>query len=448
MNSKIFKAYDIRGVYPEEIDEEAAYKIGAAFAIFIKKSSSKENPQIAVGRDNRLSSDSLFDQLSKGIISQGADVINIGLSATPTLYFAVANYNYDGGINITSSHNPKQYNGFKMVKGGAVPLSEALGIEEVKELAIASNFPVVEKKGEIIEKDVLIDYILLNREKEPLNIKMIVDTANSVSGVFVPKIFDQISLIHIFSDLNGDFPNHEPDPLKKENIEKLQEKVIEDKANLGVAFDGDGDRVFFVDEKGEVISSDMILALVASIILRENPGSRILYDIRCSNIVKEIVEGLGGEAIMSRVGHSFIKALMREKDIFFGAEYSGHYYLKQGDSYYESPYFVIFKILKEMKNSGKKLSELIEPFKKYYHSGEINFKVGDKEEIISKVDEIKNKYIDGKLSSIDGVRVDFDDWWFSIRASNTEPILRLIVEGKTKEKMEEKLKEIEGVIEG
>ena len=448
MNPKIFKAYDIRGIYPEEINEEAAYKIGAAFAVFIKKVSNKINPQVVVGRDNRLSSDALFDSLSKGITSQGVDVIDIGLSATPTLYFAVANYNYDGGINVTSSHNPKQYNGFKLVREGAIPLSEISGIEEIKELAIANDFPKVEKRGEIIKEDVLIDYISLNREKEPLNIKMIVDTANSVSGVFVPKIFDQVGLIHIFSDLNGDFPNHEPDPLKKENIEKLQQKVIEDKANLGVAFDGDGDRVFFVNEKGEVISSDMILALVASIILRENPGSRILYDIRCSNIVKEIVEGLGGEAIMSRVGHSFIKALMKEKDILFGAEYSGHYYLKQGDSYYESPYFVIFKILKEMKNSGKKLSELIEPFKKYYQSGEISFRIENKEEIIDKVDKIKDKYMDGNLSTIDGVRIDFDDWWFSIRASNTEPILRLIVEGKTKEKMEEKLKEIESIIEG
>lgn len=443
MDTKIFKAYDIRGVYPEEINEEAAYKIGAAFAIFIKKVSNKENPQIVIGRDNRKSSDNLFDELSKGIISQGANVIDIGLSATPTFYFAVANYNYDGGINITASHNPKQYNGFKMVREGAVPLSEISGIGEIKELVIDDNFPVIEKIGEITKKDVLIDYLLTNKEKEPFNVKMIVDTANSVSGVFVPNIFDQFSLVHIFSELDGDFPNHEPDPLKKENIEKLQNKVIEDKADLGVAFDGDGDRVFFIDERGEIISSDMVLALVASVILRGNPGSRILYDIRCSNIVKETIESLKGEAIVSRVGHSFIKALMRERDIVFGAEYSGHYYLKQGNNYYESPYFVIFTVLKEMKKTEKKLSELIEPFKKYYHSGEINFKVEDKEGVIEKV---KEKYINGKLLMIDGVRIDFDDWWFSIRSSNTEPILRLIIEGKTKEIMEEKLKEIKLII--
>jgi len=443
MNLKIFKAYDIRGVYSEEINEEAAYKIGAAFAVFIKKVSHKENPQVVVGRDNRKSSDSLFDELSKGIISQGVDLIDIGLSATPTFYFAVANYSYDGGINITASHNPKQYNGFKLVKEGAIPLSEFSGIEEIKEMVIANDFPVVEKIGEIIKRDISNDYVSINKEKESFDIKMIIDTANSVSGVIVPQMFDQTNLTHIFNELDGDFPNHEPDPLKKENIEEIKNKVINDRADLGVAFDGDGDRVFFIDEKGEVISSDLILSLISSLILKENKGSKILYDLRCSSIVKETIEALGGEAIMSRVGHSFIKTLMREKDIVFGAEYSGHYYLKQNNDYYESPYFVIFSILKEMKKTGKKLSELIKPFKKYYHSGEINFKVEDKEGIIEKV---KEKYIDGKLLTIDGVRIDFDNWWFSIRSSNTEPILRLIIEGKTKEIMEGKLEEIKDLI--
>ena len=443
MNPKIFKAYDIRGIYPEEIDEKSVYKIGVAFALFIKKVSNKENPQIVVGRDNRKSSDSLFNALSGGLTEQGADVIDIGLSATPTLYFSVDSYKYDGGINITASHNPKQYNGLKMVREKAIPLSGESGIEEIKEMVLTDNFSEAKNKGKIIKRDVSNDYISVNKAKDSFDIKMIVDTANSVSGVLVSKIFDRININHIFSELNPDFPNHEPDPLKKENIEKLQNKVIEEKADLGVAFDGDGDRVFFIDELGEIISSDMMLALMASIILKENSSNKILYDIRCSNIVKETIESLKGEAIISRVGHSFIKSLMRERDIIFGAEYAGHYYLKQGDSYYESPYFVVFSILEEMKRSGKKLSQLIEPFKKYYHSGEINFKVDDKEKIIEKV---KEKYIDGKLLTIDGVRIDFDDWWFSIRASNTEPILRLIIEGKTKEIMEEKLKEIKDLI--
>ncbi len=444
MNPKIFKAYDIRGIYPEEIDEEAAYKIGAAFAVFIKKASSKENPQIVVGRDNRKSSDSLFNALSRGLIEQGVNVVDIGLSATPTLYFSVANYNYDGGINITSSHNPKQYNGFKLVREKAIPLSGDSGIEEIKELAMSNDFSKVEKLGEIIKKDTSNDYIAINKIKDSFDIRMIVDTANSVSGILVPKMLDQINLVHIFSELDGDFPNHEPDPLKKENIEKLQKKVVEDGADLGVAFDGDGDRVFFINELGETISSDKILALVSSIVLKENSNNKIIYDVRCSNIVKETIKDLKGEAIISKVGHSFIKSLMNEKDIIFGAEYSGHYYLKQGDSYYESPYFVVFKIIEEMKKTGKKLSQLINPFKKYYHSGEINFKADNKEKIIEKV---KERYINGQLLIIDGLRIDFDDWWLSIRASNTEPILRLIVEAKTRELMEEKLKEIETIIQ-
>jgi phosphomannomutase len=443
MNSKIFKAYDIRGIYPEDLNEEAAYKIGAAFAVFIKKVSNKDNPQIVVGRDNRKSSDSLFIELTKGMISQGADVVDIGLSATPTLYFAVTNYNYDGGINVTASHNPKEYNGFKLVREKAITLSDVSGIEEIKEMVIANNFPKIEKIGKIIEKDISDDYVSANKVKDSFNIKMVVDTANSVSGLLIPKIFDQTILTHIFSELDGNFPNHEPDPFKKENIEQFQKIVIENKADLGIAFDGDGDRVFFIDELGEVVSSDVVLALVSSMILKDNPNNRIVYDVRCSEIVKETIENLKGEAIISRVGHSFIKALMKEKDVIFGGEYSGHYYLKQGDSYYESSYFVVFKILEEMKKTGKKLSELVIPFKKYYHSGEINFKVENKEEIIERV---KNKYINGKLLTIDGVRVDFDDWWFSIRSSNTEPILRLIVEVKTKEIMEDRVQELKNII--
>lgn len=443
MNTKIFKAYDIRGIYPEDLDEEAAYKIGAAFAIYIKKVSAKDNPQIAVGRDNRLSSNSLFTQLSKGIISQGVDVINIGLSATPTLYFAVANYNYDGGINVTASHNPKQYNGFKMVRERGISLSETLGIGEVKELALSDLKPV-KVEGRIIEKDVIEDYVLANKDKENFNIKIIVDTANSVSGVLIPQILNQTNLTHVFSELDGNFPNHEPDPSKKENVEGFEKKVIEGGFDLGIAFDGDGDRVFFVDEKGEVVSSDLILSLVSSIILRADSNNKISCDLRCSNIARETIESLGGEAIMSKVGHSFIKILMKDKDIYFGGEYTGHYYLRQGNAYYEAPYFAIFKVLKEMKESGKKISELVEPFKKYYHSGEINFKVENKEEIIKK---IESKYSDGKILTLDGVRIDFNDWWVSIRSSNTEPILRLIVEAKTKEKMEEKVKEIQQIIQ-
>jgi phosphomannomutase len=443
IDSKIFKAYDIRGIYPEELNEEAAYKIGAAFALFIKKSSGKENPEIVVGRDNRKSSDSLFEELKKGIIEQGANLIDIGLSTTPMVYFAVAEYNYDGGINVTASHNPKEYNGFKMVKEKAITLSESSGIQEIKEMAVSYNFVKAERAGKIIEKKIIDEYICSNSIPDKFDLKIVVDTANSVSGILVPEMFKNVNLIHLLEELNGDFPVHQPDPSKKENIELLQKKVLEERANLGIAFDGDGDRVYFVDEKGSVVPSDLIIAFISSIILRDIPGAKVLYDIRSSNIIRETVEALGGIAIPGRIGHSFIKDTMRREDIFFGAEYSGHYYLKFEGNYFEAPYFAVFSIMKEMKNTGKKLSQLIEPFRKYYHSGEINFKTENKNLAMERVEE---KYKDGKVSHIDGTRIDFDDWWFSLRASNTEPLLRLVVESKKEALMKEKVEEIKSLI--
>ena len=446
MNPKIFRAYDIRGIYPEDLNEEAAYNIGAAFALFIKKTSGKENPQIVVGRDNRKSSDSLFKELKKGIIEQGADVIDIGLSATPTLYFAAAEYDYDGGINVTASHNPKQYNGFKMVRDNAITLSEESGIEEIKEMALAGEFIKAEKEGKVTEKKVSEEYVCSNSVSDKFSLKIVVDTANSVSGVLVPKIFKNINLVHMLGELDGDFPTHQPDPTKKENIKFLQDRVIEEKADLGIAFDGDGDRVSFIDEKGEVVSSDLILTLVSSIILRDLPGSKVLYDIRSSNIIREAVEALGGEAVPSRIGHSFIKETMRDKDITLGAEYTGHYYLKHEGNYFESPYFFIFSVLREMERTKKRLSQLVEPFRVYFHSGEINFEVETREEIEETIERVKEKYKAGELSYVDGLRADFEDWWFSLRASNTEPVLRLVVEAKSEELMKEKVEEIKGLI--
>ena len=444
MNPTIFKAYDVRGIYPGEINEEAAYSVGRAFAQFIAKQSQKKVIKIVLGRDNRLSSLSLFNELKRGVIEQGGDVIDTGLSTTPMMYFSVVDYGADGGINVTASHNPKQYNGLKFVKEMAIPISEENGIREIRDMALSNNFDRPERHGEIIVKDPKSDYVLSFGNNNAFNTKVIVDTANSVSGIIVSDMFKNVKLTHIFSELDGNFPNHEPDPLKEENTVSIRGRVIKDKAGLGISFDGDGDRVFFIDENGNTVSSDLILSLVASLILKDNPKSKILYDVRCSNIVKETVERLGGEAVMSRVGHSFIKAKMRSEDIVFGAEYSGHYYARYAGKYYfENPYFVAFSILQEMEKTGKPLSQLINQFRIYFHSGEINFKVDDKEKII---EEARKKYGDGRITLIDGLRIDFDDWWFSLRASNTEPLLRLIVEGKTKEKMVEKLEEIKQII--
>jgi len=415
----IFKAYDIRGIYGEQLNEDIAYKIGRAFAMYI-------GSKIVVARDNRLSSDSLFEALTRGITDQGSDVYNIGLSTSPMFYFAVSNLVCDGGVIITASHNPPQYNGFKMVRSDAMPLSGEDGIDQIKQLVEENNFSS-SKKGNISTLDITDKYVN-SFEIKKYNLKVVVDTANSVSGLIVNRMFRGVSLFHLFSELDGSFPNHEPNPLEEKNIKDLREKVLEYGADIGIAFDGDGDRVFFVDEKGELISSDLIIALIAKLI-----DKKVLYDLRCSNIIKETAR----DSVMWRVGHSFIKKKMKDEDIFFGGEYSGHYYLKQGSSYFESPYFVIYKLFEAMEN--KKLSELIAPFKKYYHSGELNFEVKDKQSIIEKVEK---NYSYGKITKIDGVRIDFDDWWFLLRGSNTEPILRLIVEAKSKELLDSKIKEI------
>lgn len=415
----IFKAYDIRGIYGEQLNEDIAYKIGRAFAAYI-------GSKIVVARDNRLSSDSLFEALTRGITDQGSDVYNIGLSTSPMFYFAVSNLVCDGGVIITASHNPPQYNGFKMVRSDAMPLSGEDGINQIRQLVEENNFSS-SKKGNIYPLDITDKYIN-SFEIKKYNLKVVVDTANSVSGIIIDRMFSGVSLFHLFSELDGSFPNHEPNPLEEKNIKDLKEKVLEYGADIGIAFDGDGDRVFFVDEKGELISSDLIIALIAKLI-----DKKVLYDLRCSNIIKETAR----DSVMCRVGHSFIKKKMKDEDIFFGGEYSGHYYLKQGSSYFESPYFVIYKLFEAMED--KKLSELIAPFKKYYHSGELNFEVKDKQSVIEKVEK---NYSYGKITKIDGVRIDFDDWWFLLRGSNTEPILRLIVEAKSKELLDSKIKEI------
>ena len=415
----IFKAYYIRGIYGEQLNEDIAYKIGRAFAVYI-------GSKIVVARDNRLSSDSLFEALTRGITDEGSDVYNIGLSTSPMFYFAVSNLVCDGGVIITASHNPSQYNGFKMVRSDAMPLSGEDGINQIKQLVEENNFSS-SKKGNISTLDITDKYVN-SFEIKKYNLRVVVDTANSVSGLIVNRMFSGVSLFHLFSELDGSFPNHEPNPLEEKNIKDLREKVLEYGADIGIAFDGDGDRVFFVDEKGELISSDLIIALIAKLI-----DKKVLYDLRCSNIIKETAR----DSVMWRVGHSFIKKKMKDEDIFFGGEYSGHYYLKQGSSYFESPYFVIYKLFEAMEN--KKLSELIAPFKKYYHSGELNFEVKDKQSVIEKVEK---NYSYGKITKIDGVRIDFDDWWFLLRGSNTEPILRLIVEAKSKELLDSKIKEI------
>lgn len=439
INYSIFKTYDIRGIYPSELNEETAYLIGQAFVRFLKK----DNPKVVVGRDNRFSSPSIFQSLTKGILQQGGDVVDIGLATTPMLYFAVAYFNFDAGINITASHNPSKYNGFKMVREKAIPVSEQSGLNEIKKLILEGKFNS-SKKGKIVRKKILKEYLDFNLKdfnfKTIKPLKIIIDTANAVPGIIISNLFKKtgIKVFHLFSKLDSSFPNHEPNPIVKKNLKVICQAVKTKKANLGVAFDGDGDRVVFIDEKGKMVSGDLITALMAQLILEEKPKEKIFYDIRSSNIVREVIKKSGGVPIMGRIGHSLIKERMRKEDIIFGGELSGHYYLKN-HYFSDAPIFVLFKILEKISKTDKAFSEIIKPYQKYFSSEEINFKIKNKKKIL---ELLENRFKRGKILKIDGLRVDFSDWWFLARPSGTEDLLRLNIEAKTKKIMEKKKKEL------
>jgi phosphomannomutase len=444
VNEKIFKAYDIRAVYPDEIDEDAAYIIGRAFVTFL---GCKE---VVVGQDMRSSSPSLFDALARGITDQGADVIDIGKSSTPFFYFGTAGH--EAGIMVTASHNPAKYNGFKMCRDGTVPIGGDSGMQEIKALAVAGGFKDTETKGSIRKKDITDDFIthnlkFLDSSLSGKNLKIVVDTGNGMGGYTFPKVFERvenIEVVPLYFDVDMTFPNHEANPIKPENVKDLQEAVISNNADFGAAIDGDCDRCFFVDEKGDVVTADLITALLAKELLKDNPGARILYDLRSSWATKEVIEENGGKPGMCRVGHAFIKKQMREEDALFAGELSGHLYYR--DSFVtESSIISTLLIINLIRKEGKALSELVKPIKRYFPSGEINSEVGDKE---GKMKELEGMFrAEAKVTShLDGIKLEFDDWWFNVRASNTEPLLRLNLEAKTEKRMEEMRDRIVAII--
>jgi len=440
---KIFKTYDVRGVYPREINEEVAYKIGRAVAKFLK------NKEIAIGQDNRLSSEGLFKSLCAGVCDGGADVIDVGLVTTPMLYWVVARYGYKGGIMVTASHNSAEYNGFKIVKEKSIPIDEDSGLKKIKKIVAKGKFKD-KKRGKITKKDVFLDYIENIFRFIDINsikpLKTVVDTGNGAAGLIVPEIFKRVpaKLIHIFAELDGAYPNHNPNPVLPENTAALQKKVVSEKADCGIAFDGDGDRILFVDEKGERINPNFIFTLLIDRFFR-NKG-KIVYDVSASRIVREEIKKSGNTTLCTRVGYSFLKEKMSKLNVVFGGESSGHYYLGE-DYYIESPFFVLFKILEIISKEGKPLSELIKPFDKYYLE-RINFKIKENPDKILK--ELEKKYKKdparlgrpGKVSLFDGLTIEHSDWWFNIRISNTEPVLRLTIEADTKELLEEKKQEL------
>ena len=459
---EIFKAYDIRGIYNQELTNETAYRMGRAFGQFLKKElSSKKDITVVLGRDMRESGVILMEESKQGLADEGIKIIDIGLSSTPMMYYSVLEYGTDGGMIITASHNPAEYNGFKLVRERAIPISGDTGIYAIRDIVMNDNLVerLVEKKEIVSESkpNTLDDYIenvltYRNKDIQIKPMKVVVDNANGMSGPAITKFFSnfpEIELIQLFEELDGNFPNHEANPLKEETLDSLKKAIKDNQADFGVACDGDFDRVSFVDNTGRTIRPDITTALLAPSFLVGREGAKILYDLRSSNITPETIEAHGGIAMQTRVGHSFIKAQMIKEKAFFSGEFSGHFYLdvvKDGEhAYFENPLFVVLKIMELLSDNEQSLSEMTDPLFVYTHSGEINFEISrPKEEIL---EEIKQEFSQGKLSLLDGIRIDLPNAWLSVRASNTEPVLRLITEWKTEQDMIELRDRVKEIIE-
>jgi phosphomannomutase len=440
---KIFKAYDIRGTVPDQLNEELAYDIGRAFVTFLKCR------QVVVGRDVRATSDAMFAALARGINDLGADVLDIGQSDTPMLYFAA--HDKPAAIMITASHNPPEYNGFKMCRENAIPISGDTGIKDMESIAASGAFdPPAAQKGAIRKLDIKKEFVAYQQKAATFGgdkkLKVVIDTANGAGSLTYPDIFKGLDcdMVPLFMEPDGAFPNHEANPLLEENLVDLKKKVVDVGADLGAAIDGDADRCMFVDAQGNTLRADVIGTIVALEILKHNPGATFLYDLRSTRAFPLDVEAGGGKAVQCRVGHAFIKNQMREHNAIFACELSGHFYFR--DHYFtESSAMALIRIMNLMHETGKTLAELAAPAQRLAHSGEINFKVEDKDGVLKRLEE---KFgAGGAVSHMDGLSVEFDNWWFNVRASNTEPFLRLNLEAPTPDETDKHKQEIVKIIE-
>ena len=446
MLSEIFKAYDVRGIYNENLTDEIAYNIGRAFVSFLKCK------DVVVGYDMRVSSPKLSKAFMKGVIEAGADVIDIGQVSTDGLYFASGSLK-KAAVMFTASHNPPQYNGLKFCKAMAVPINEDTGLTQIKKIIENNKYKKSGKAGKIVKKNILNDYVehVLSfiHKGEVKNLKIAVDAGNGMAGKVIPLVYDKlpIKIIPLYFKLDGTFPNHLADPSKYENLKELQRIVKKEKCDFGIAFDGDADRIFFVDEDGEIVNSSLISALLAKSVLEKHPNEKIIYNLVNSKIVPETIEKYGGKAHIERVGHSFIKDTMKRIHAIFACEHSAHYYFKHNFNA-DSGIIASLIVCEIVSKENKTLSELLKEFEVYSKIEETNFKVEDK---AKKIQEIKEHYKGKnpkKIMTMDGISIYFDDWWFNVRPSNTEPLLRLNLEADSKELMEEKKDEVVRVIKG
>jgi len=435
----IFKAYDIRGIYGETLTPEIVYKIGRAFVTFLKCQ------KVVVGRDIRPHSEPIFNALVDALTLHGVDVLDIGLCSTPLNYFATVTSDADAGIMITASHNPPQWNGLKLSRKGAIPVGSDSGLQDIERIFMNNSFaPLASRRGKIETFDPLPSYTahIAKSCRITRPVRIAVDMANAMGIVERKALPPAINVVAMFDEFDGTFPNHEANPIKPETLRALQEKVRSDSFDFGVAFDGDADRIGIVDEKGTIVRPDAITALIAMSLLKEEKGATILYDLRSSRAVREIVEESGGHAIKCRVGHAFIKKQMRETNAIFAGELSGHYYFRE-NFFTESTALAIVCLANIVSSSDKPLSELVKNITRYFTSGEINLTIKNPSPVF---DALKNKYADGQLSFLDGMTVEYSDWWFNLRASNTEPLIRLNVEANTNALLQKKVDELLGII--
>jgi len=440
VDPEIFHAYDVRGIYGENLTDDVAYRIGRAAAQYLQV------PEIAVGRDMRLSSPQLAAALIRGITDQGVNAIDLGMTTTDGLYFAVGKFNFPAGVMITASHNPAQYNGMKFCRAQAFPISLESGLSDIRDLAVSGKFAEPASKGQVIKRDITDDYV-----KHALSfidvsrirpLKVVIDAGNGMAGLIMPKVFQHLpcELVPLYFELDGNFPHHPASPIEPENMVDVQKKVREVGADLGAAFDGDADRMFPVDEHGDLVDGSKVIAAVSNSLLQKFPGSSILYNLIVSKSVPELINKLGGKAIRTRVGHSYIKAEMRQNNAIFGGEHSGHFYFR--DNWFADSGLITLLILLELVSvENKPLSEILKPLDHGFRSGEINSTIADAQGKMHALEEHFGKNAKS-VDHLDGVTLDFGDWWFNVRPSNTEPLLRLNLEANSRELMEQKRDEV------
>jgi phosphomannomutase len=441
LDPKVFKAYDVRGIYPTELDEEGAYAIGRAYV------EQFEPRRIAVGHDMRVSSPAMAEALTNGAADAGADVLQLGLVGTEMVYFAVGDLELDGGVAVTASHNPKEYTGMKIVRRGALPVGGESGLLDIRDRALnVSGHLAAGTRGRVEPSDIWPAYVARVLSFVDIDaikpLRVVIDAANGMAGAMLPPVLERLPIeaVRCFFEPDGTFPNHEPNPLLPENREFIVANTLEEGADFGVAFDGDADRCFFVDDTGEFVPGDFVTALLAASVLEKEPGAKIIYDLRASWAVPETVERAGGVPLVNRVGHAFIKHRMREEGAAFGGEVSGHYYFR-GFSQADSGVVPFLLMLELVSKRGRKLSEILADYRgRYFLTGELNTPVPD---VALKLQELEERFgSEGEVSHLDGVSVDADDWHMNVRPSNTEPLLRLNLEARTPELMERKRDEV------